>query len=481
MVPETQWEGEMPATVFNGSPGRRGLLEQTELGFAVVDRNRRLIDCNESYCRILGRARTSLIGRSTAEFIVPGDHDVGGSATAMLSSGTDCLSYEKRYLLPDGTTAWARLIVSILSRQEGLYAAIIEDITERKQAEADHAAALAALREKTAFLERAQEVANIATYVADLRTRTLTLSPELARMYGAGEEALELDIDEYRRRFVHPDDMERTTALAEAGYRSGEPVSWERRVIRPDGEVIWVATNSRVEFDADGRPARTIGVVQNITERASAVEELRASRLRISHAAQLERSRLERDLHDGVQQQFTAVRVKLGLAQDRLPTDPADAALIMEQLSTELGDAISQLRNFARGVYPPLLESDGLVAALSAAAAQAAVPTTVEASGAGRLPRAIEAPIYFCCLEAMQNAAEHAGPDAHVRVVLSQAAAGIDFSVQDDGQGFDPAAVQNASGLVHIRDRIESIGGTVSILSQPGLGCQVIGSVPIRR
>ena len=470
----------MSASVFNWSPGRGSLLEQTELGFAVVDRDRRLIDCNEAYCRILGRSRASLLGRSTGDFRVPGDEDHGASATAALSSGTDCLSYEKRYLRGDGTTIWARLIVSVLSRDEGLYAGIVEDITERKQTEAEYARTLAMLSEKTAFLERAQEVANIATYVADLRTRKVTLSAELAAIYGAGHEPLELDFDEYRRRFVHPDDLDHTVAVAESGYRSGAPVSWQRRIIRADGEVIWVATNSAVEYDESGQPVRSIGVVQDITERARSLEELRASRLRIADAAQRERSRLERDLHDGAQQQLTAVRVKLGVALERLATDPADAALLLDRLSTELGDAISQLRNFARGIYPPLLESDGLVAALSAAATQAALPTTIEAT-IDRLPRAIEAPISFCCLEAMQNAAKHAGPEAHIHIVLSQDAEGVDVSVQDDGRGFDPETVRNPSGLVHIRDRVESIGGTAWIVSQAGLGCNVACRVPLRQ
>ena len=471
----------MSASVFNWSPGPGALLEHTELGFAIVDRDRRLIDCNEAYCRILGRSRASLLGRSTAEFCVPGDEDPGASATAALSSGTDCLSYEKRYLRGDGTTIWARLIVSVLSRQEGLYAGIVEDITERKETEAQYARTLAMLSEKTAFLERAQEVANVATYVADLRTRKVTLSAELAAIYGAGDQPLELDFDEYRGRFVHPDDLDHTVAVAESGYRSGAPVSWQRRIIRADGEVIWVATNSRVEYDETGRPVRSIGVVQDITDRARSLEELRASRQRIAEAAQRERSRLERDLHDGAQQRLTAVRVKLGVALERLATDPADAAELLDRLSTELGDAISQLRNFARGIYPPLLESDGLVAALSAAATQGALPTTIEATAMGRLPRAIEAPIYFCCLEAMQNAAKHAGPEAHVRVVLSQDAEGVDFSVQDDGRGFDPSAVRNPSGLVHIRDRVESIGGTAWIVSQAGLGCTVACRVPLRQ
>ena len=123
----------MSASVFNWSPGRGALLEHTELGFAIVDRDRRLIDCNEAYCRILGRSRASLLGRSTGDFRVPGDEDHGASATAALSSGTDCLSYEKRYLRGDGTTIWARLIVSVLSRDEGLYAGIVEDITERNR------------------------------------------------------------------------------------------------------------------------------------------------------------------------------------------------------------------------------------------------------------------------------------------------------------------------------------------------------------
>jgi len=464
----------MSASVFNWSPGRGALLEHTELGFAIVDRDRRLIDCNEAYCRILGRSRASLLGRSTAEFCVPGDEDPGASATAALSSGTDCLSYEKRYLRGDGTTIWARLIVSVLSRQEGLYAGIVEDITERKETEAQYARTLAMLSEKTAFLERAQEVANVATYVADLRTRKVTLSAELAAIYGAGDQPLELDFDEYRGRFVHPDDLDHTVAVAESGYRSGAPVSWQRRIIRADGEVIWVATNSRVEYDETGRPVRSIGVVQDITDRARSLEELRASRQRIAEAAQRERSRLERDLHDGAQQRLVALSLQLRMLRSDIRSDPAQAEQLAALASDELAHSLEELRELARGIHPASLDH-GLASALESLATRSCVATAVTCDVQAHVPRPVELAVYFVACEALANVGKYAEATA-ASLRLTRTPGGVAIEIADDGVGGADAA--RGSGLHGLADRVEALGGQLLVTSPPGAGTVITAELP---
>ena len=151
--------------VFNASLWYRTLFAQSALGVTLADGQRRMMDCNDAFCRILGRDRDELLGRRFYEFNVPGDEDIGAEAIAELIAGAPASSYEKRYLRPDGSTTWVRINLSVLSREDNLYAGIIEDINERKQAEADRALALAQLSDKTVLLARAHEVAKLGTFV----------------------------------------------------------------------------------------------------------------------------------------------------------------------------------------------------------------------------------------------------------------------------------------------------------------------------
>ena len=163
----------------------RTLFGESALGMSVTDGQRRVIDCNDAFCRILGRNREDVLGRRFTEFNVPGDADVGGAALETVIAGAPALSYEKRYLRADGRTTWVRINLTVLSREDDLYAGIIEDIDERKEAEAARELALAQLREKTDLLARAHEVAKLGTFAIDSRSRTMHVSAELARMLAA--------------------------------------------------------------------------------------------------------------------------------------------------------------------------------------------------------------------------------------------------------------------------------------------------------
>ena len=168
--------------------------------------------------------------------------------------------------------------------------------------------------------------------------------------------------------------------------------------------------------------------------------ELVESRLRIVTAGDAQRRRLERDLHDGAQQHLVAMAVKLRLAEDLTEDDPAEAASVIVELRRDLQDAIAELRALAHGIFPPLLSSGGLMEALPAAASRSALVTSVEFDGVGRYTPEIEAAVYFCCLEALQNAGKHAGERATALVRVTDAGA-LRFEVVDDGVGFDTRPV----------------------------------------
>jgi signal transduction histidine kinase len=208
-------------------------------------------------------------------------------------------------------------------------------------------------------------------------------------------------------------------------------------------------------------------------------EELQASRARIVAAADAERRRIERNLHDGAQQRLVALAVKLGLARRLADADPAQTRGMLDELREELKDAVDELRNLAHGIYPPLLMDQGLAAALGSAAQRATIPTRVEAGSLGRYPSEVEAAAYFCCLEALQNAMKHAGPEASVAVRVWEEAGALRFAVTDDGAGLDPAAKATGTGFVNMRDRLGAIGGSLQVESAPGAGTSILGVIPV--
>ena len=208
------------------------------------------------------------------------------------------------------------------------------------------------------------------------------------------------------------------------------------------------------------------------------IEELRASRQRLVAAQDEERRRLERNIHDGAQQQLVALGVKLRLADSLLERDAAKAHEMIAQLQTETQTAIDDLRDLARGIYPPLLADRGLEAALAAQAQKSPTPVAVEAHRVGRYDQDIEAAVYFSCLEALQNIAKYAAASS-ASIRLAQRNGSLEFTVTDDGAGFDPGTVTLGSGLLGMTDRIDSIGGELTIESAPGDGTTVRGSVPV--
>jgi signal transduction histidine kinase len=208
------------------------------------------------------------------------------------------------------------------------------------------------------------------------------------------------------------------------------------------------------------------------------IEELRASRQRIVSAQDQERRRLERNIHDGAQQQLVALSVKLRLLKALTGKDPAKAGELVDQLQAESQDALENLRDLARGIYPPLLADKGLAAALEAQARKTALPVTVEPNGVGRYPQEAEAAAYFCVLEALQNAAKHASASA-VTVRLREDDGLLAFEVSDDGSGFDVEETPSGSGLQNMADRVEALGGSVSITSWPGAGTTIVGRIPV--
>jgi PAS domain S-box-containing protein len=214
------------------------------------------------------------------------------------------------------------------------------------------------------------------------------------------------------------------------------------------------------------------------TELRSSLRELKASRSRIMSAADEERRRIERDLHDGAQQRLLALAIELELAGELVTSDPDRGARRLHELVDDVNEAMADIRSLASGLYPSILIERGLVEALSEVAAACPVPTTLTAEGLGRYPPEIEGAVYFCCREALQNAAKHAEGARTVVIKLWEAEA-VHFEVRDDGSGLPQGHGSEGAGITNMRDRIGAMGGTLAIESHPGTGTRVMGAVPV--
>ena len=215
------------------------------------------------------------------------------------------------------------------------------------------------------------------------------------------------------------------------------------------------------------------------TELRSTNAELRASRARIVAAGDAQRSKIERDLHDGAQQHLIALRIKVGLASESAEADPQVAKRFAE-VGSELEEILQELRELAHGLYPPVLRQFGLGDALASASRRSVPPATVRAAGIGRYPEDIEAAVYFCCLEGLQNVGKHAGPSANATIRLWERGSDICFEIRDDGVGHDPQSARSSgNGLTNMGDRIAALGGDLIVESAPGRGTTVRGSLPV--
>jgi signal transduction histidine kinase len=246
---------------------------------------------------------------------------------------------------------------------------------------------------------------------------------------------------------------------------------------KPPSEPL-TPTETKLLTDLASQVGLVLRNVRLTSELQARLEDLRASRQRLVVAQDEERRRLERNLHDGAQQQLVALAVKLGIAETLARKDPDRTAEMLSGLKADTGEALDNLRDLARGIYPPLLADKGLGAALDSQARKAAVPTTVEVDSVGRYPQEVEAAVYFCCLEALQNVAKYASAStATIRLLADHGS--LRFEIEDDGAGFETATTGYGTGLQGMADRLDAIGGTFEVRSRPGEGTTVLGGIPV--
>jgi signal transduction histidine kinase len=238
--------------------------------------------------------------------------------------------------------------------------------------------------------------------------------------------------------------------------------------------VLLIAWNNGAKLRRTAQTARRGAAALRASQEllAERAAQLAASRARVITAADQERRRIERDLHDGAQQHLVALAVLIQLART---ADAERSQTLLIEASTLVETAIAEIRRLAHGIYPPLLVSGGLARALPAAAAHAAVPVQLNLRQLGRYPAPIEAAVYYCCSEALQNAAKHGGPDTTVTITADADDRILTVAISDTGPGFDPATI--GTGLTNMTDRLAAIGGKLVIDTAPGRGTDITATV----
>lgn len=240
--------------------------------------------------------------------------------------------------------------------------------------------------------------------------------------------------------------------------------------IVPIGMVAWLH-NQMQRSNADS--LQLLNDELQLSEKA-----LAASRDRVVRAADTERRRIERDLHDGAQQRLVALGVRLRLLRSQDQEQPPTTEAI-DTLIEELDGAISEVRELAHGIYPPLLQTRGLPDALSAVVRRSALDVETSIDELDRFDVPVETALYFTALEALTNAAKHA-PDASVQLLLDLSGDQLVLEVRDDGPGFDINLAAQSHGFHNMEDRLAVVGGNLEISSAPDKGTRIVASVPAR-
>jgi signal transduction histidine kinase len=312
--------------------------------------------------------------------------------------------------------------------------------------------------------------------------------PQMAQIVAAGTGAKKVTIWLRVGDELHPE------ASSDGNPREGPlPVDGQVLPPLPDDEISVPVVNQGELLGAisitmpKDEPLRPAGqqLVTDVASQAGLalanaglIEDLRASRQRLVTAQDEARRRLERNIHDGAQQDLVALAIKLQLGETTVATDPAQTGPVFGELKADAAGALENLRDLARGIYPPLLADLGLVAALNAQASKSPLPVTVEEDGIGRFGQDTEAAVYFCCLEALQNTAKYAHA-TQARICLQTHNGTLQFTVSDDGTGYDTSRTPMGSGLRNMADRLAALRGQLKIQSAPSRGTIITGHLPI--
>lgn len=429
---------------------------------------------NPAFTRTLGYSVQELTSHRFVDFAHPDDRDRSREAISRLARGEEIVRVENRYIRKDGTVCWLEWS-ALPVPQEGRFYAAGRDITARRDAEEEVRRTQRVLRASRDELRRLADEHAAVRRVATLVARGvapeelfITVVREVRILLGADGARLMRCPDVGTPEMVATDGAVELKSCASApvtveGTRWGVlEAGWsEQRAVAP-------ATAARLQQFTD--------LVATALANAYSRAELTASRARVVAAADAERRRIERNLHDGTQQRLVALALALKVAEAQAADAPGELRRQIADVAEGLTAAVADLQELSRGIHPTVLSRGGLEPALRALARRASVPVELDADVPGRLAEPIEVAVYYLVSEALTNAAKHAGA-THVDVRARIHTSALEVTVSDDGVG--GAAPSRGTGLLGLLDRVQSIGGTLEIVSEPGRGTTLRAILPL--
>jgi len=493
---------------FTDLESRRGRAEQ-ELGdffelsldmLGIANADGYFTRVNRAFERTLGYTSEELLSRPYLEFVHPDDRASTAQVAAAVSAGHDTVGFENRYVRADGSVCWLQWSARALP-DTGLLYAVARDVTERRRRDQEHAA----LRSVATLVAEGASPSETFSAVAAEVGRLVDADVAVVLRYEPGQSAtvagawsvpgIEIPVGLRLRvgdggvamRVLdsrHPARVERLEGPSDSvsgffmnlGGRSGAgaPIIVEGR--------LW-GVLAAVSREPERLPAGSELDLAEFTEllataiaNAQTRTDLTASRARVVAAADETRRRIERDLHDGAQQRLVSLALQLRAAQSAVPPELGELATQLDHVTTGLANAVDELREFARGIHPAILAEGGLGPALRALARRSEVPVELDVLTSRRAPAAAEVAAYYVVSESLTNAAKHADASV-VTVEVEETNAGLSISVRDDGVG--GADVGRGSGLVGLKDRVEALGGRLSIDSPRGAGTSIQVELPL--
>ena len=453
------------------------LMESSPLAIKEVDLESRVIVWNRAAERLFGWTREEMLGRPGAPMVPPSKQVEHEELVARVSRGEAYTGYQTVRRRKDGTLFEVMMAAAPVQDATGRvvgHVVVYNDISESKQQE-----------ERLQALIDSSPLA-LVEFGPDTRIRLW--NPAAERIFGWSRE-------EILGRGGLPMAPAAKRAEGEelfARVQTGESLNdYETVRQRKDGTLVDVSIAAAPIRDGSGHVLGNMVAYTDITERKmqeaevhrlnaelhARLEELAASRARIVTAGDLERRRLERNLHDGAQQRLVILSLSLRLALAKLDSDPAAVRAALTEACDELALALDDLRELARGLHPAVLTNRGLRAAVEVLTGRAPIPVEIADIPDGRLPEAVEAAAYYLIAEALTNVAKYAQASS-VRVRVAASGASIVIEVTDNGVGgADPAT---GSGLRGLADRVEALGGALDVVSPAGVGTSLRAEIPVR-
>jgi len=445
----------------------RALIDASPLAIVEVDLTGHVTFWNRAAERLYGWTSDEVLGQEISFVPDPEERD---EIRGRLLAGEAIADIETERLRKDGSVVLVELSAAPVYDRRGAvvrYMAVSADISQRQRAEDD-------LRHERDFISAVLDTAATLVIVTDREGRFVRFNQACERLTGYTFE--EVAGRPYWDLFIAPEQAGGVRAAVQKVWAGDFPSENENDWVLRDGSRRLIAWSNTALLDAEGNVEYMVSSGLDITERKRAEAEVRASRARIVAAGDAERRRLERNLHDGAQQRLVALSLALRMAQTTLRTDPEGADRLLAASGEELGQALTELRELARGIHPAVLTDRGLPAALDALAGRATTPVVLDVDLADRLPPPIEAAAYYVVSEALANVAKYASA-SEVVVTVARANGVARIEVVDDGIGGADAV--RGSGLRGLADRVEALDGTLVVLSPPGRGTSVRAEIPV--